>query len=45
MTVLSVKWKKVEEPLLIQVRKISFLNRYRNKCNWISLTELVLSLN
>lgn len=45
MTVLSVKWKKVEEPLLIQVRKTSFLNGYRNKCNWISLTELVLSLN
>lgn len=42
MTVLSVKWKKVEEPLLIQLRKRSVLNRYRNKCNWISLSELVL---
>lgn len=41
---LSVKWKKVEEPVLIQLRKISVLNRYRNKCNWISLTELIYLL-
>lgn len=40
---LSVKWKKVEEPLLIRFRKGSLLNRYRNKCNWITLTELLLS--
>lgn len=40
---LSVKWKKVEEPLLIWFRKRSLLNRYKNKCNWIISAVLLLS--